>query len=95
VKNGPAGPKRAGWQHTPQRDRLDPARPDVPQILAAHERALASGLSTYRDPATGYTVMTSRYLAERDYCCNNLCRHCPWAGGEVNPEPEPEERNPG
>jgi len=80
VRNGPAGPKRAGWRTTPHPSRLDPSRPDVEEIRRRHDAAVSSGLSTYRDPATGYTVMTATYLAERGYCCNSGCRHCPWEG---------------
>ena len=87
MRNGPAGPKRAGWEHTPAPSRLDSARPDRPAILAAHDRAVASGLSTYRDPATGFTVMTATYLADRGYCCSSGCRHCPWEAAEDDPEP--------
>jgi len=87
MRNGPAGPKRSGWATHPHPDRLDPARPDAAEILARHRAAVASGLSTYRDPATGYTVFTAAYLAERGYCCANACRHCPWEGGDADPEP--------
>ncbi len=56
--------------------------PDDPvarsEILAAHERALATGAAGYRDPATGLYVMTARYLADRGYCCGSGCRHCPY-----------------
>lgn len=72
-------PKREGWRETPHPTRLDPTRPDRDEILRRHERAMASGLSTYLDPATGYTVLTAQYLADRGYCCNSGCRHCPWA----------------
>jgi hypothetical protein len=87
VRNGPAGPKRAGWQAIPHPSRLDPARPGVAEIRRRHDAATAAGLSTYRDPATGYTVMTAAYLADRGYCCSSGCRHCPWEGGDSNPEP--------
>jgi len=33
----------------------------------------------YRDPDTGYIVLTSRFLRERGYCCSNNCRHCPYS----------------
>lgn len=57
------------------------------EILSCHERAMRSGLSTYLDPATGYSVMTAAYLAARGYCCGSGCRHCPWEGGDQDPEP--------
>lgn len=43
---------------------------------------MAIGLSTYRDPATGASVMTADYLDGRGYCCGSGCRHCPWEGAE-------------
>ena len=78
MKPGPSGPKRDGWRHLPATSRLPLRRPDRDEILARHERALASGLSTYVDPATGFTVLTADYLAARGYCCSSGCRHCPW-----------------
>jgi len=87
VKAGPSGPRRAGWRSTPHPSRLRPGHPEREAILAAHERALASRLSTYRDPSTGYSVFTADYLADRGYCCSQGCRHCPWEGGEADPEP--------
>ena len=41
---------------------------------------MAAGLSSYVDPTTRYTVLTAGYLAERGYCCNAGCRHCPYVG---------------
>jgi hypothetical protein len=26
----------------------------------------------------GFFVMTEKYLKERNYCCKNGCRHCPY-----------------
>lgn len=89
MRNGPAGPKRDGWRDTPAPTRLDPSRPDRDEILRRHEAAMAAALSTYRDPATGYTVMTADYLAERGYCCNSGCRHCPWEPGRPEPREAP------
>jgi len=80
VKPGPSGPKRPDWLNTPHPTRLARDHPARAAVLAAHDRAMASGLSTYRDPDTGYSVMTARYLAERGYCCSQGCRHCPWEG---------------
>ena len=45
---------------------------------AAHEEAMARGDTTYRDPATGYDVMTAATLAARGECCASGCRHCPY-----------------
>jgi hypothetical protein len=58
--------------------RLAPDHPGRDQILAAHDAALATGRAGYADPATGLFVLTARYLAERGWCCDNGCRHCPY-----------------
>ena len=47
-------------------------------ILAEHDRALEAGAAGYRDPASGFFVMTAAYLAARGACCGNGCRHCPY-----------------
>ena len=46
--------------------------------LAAHEHAVARGEATYRDPATGYDVMTAATLVAQGECCGSGCRHCPY-----------------
>lgn len=80
MKPGPSGPLRAGWLDQPDPSRLAPDHPRRAEILARHERAVASGLSAYLDPGTGYSVLTAAYLAERGFCCSQGCRHCPWEG---------------
>ncbi len=62
----------------PHPSRLDPAHPVRAEILAAHAAALARGEAGYLDPATGLFVMTAAALAERGYCCDQGCRHCPY-----------------
>jgi hypothetical protein len=47
-------------------------------ILAAHRAARQAGEPGYTDPATGYLVLTSSYLADRGTCCQRGCRHCPY-----------------
>lgn len=89
MRPGPSGPRRVGWRSGPHPSRLRPDHPHREAVLAAHERACASRLSTYRDPGTGYSVFTTDYLADRGYCCGQGCRHCPWEGGDVDPEPDP------
>ena len=32
----------------------------------------------------GLMVLTRRYLANRGYCCDSRCRHCPYDGGEIS-----------
>ena len=69
---------RDGFLDAPRADRLDVRHPLRTEILEAHRRAVAVGLSAYRDPATGLSVMTAAYLAENGTCCRAGCRHCPY-----------------
>ena len=62
----------------PRADRLDRSLPDAAAALTAHAQALAAGEATYRDPITGYRVLTARTLADRGTCCGLGCRHCPY-----------------
>jgi len=43
-----------------------------------HEAAVANKNFWYRDPFTGKKVLTAYFLRERGYCCQSLCRHCPY-----------------
>lgn len=82
------GPKRPGWRLLPHPGRFAPSDLDFDEALRRHERAMDAGLSTYRDPATGSSVMTADYLASRGWCCGSGCRHCPWEdGGDTRPAP--------
>ena len=73
---GTAG--RPGTRRAPPR-APGPRRPHArADILAAHRAARLAGQSSYVDPATGYLVMTSTYLADRGTCCHQGCRHCPY-----------------
>lgn len=62
----------------PHPSRLSPSHPARGQILAAHEAAMAAGEPGYADPVTGYYVMTAQTHAQRGFCCDNGCRHCPY-----------------
>jgi hypothetical protein len=46
--------------------------------MARHAAAMRDGSLTYRDPVTGFTVFTAKFLADRGYCCDSGCRHCPY-----------------
>jgi hypothetical protein len=46
--------------------------------MARHAAAIERGEVSYRDPVTGYAVFTARFLADRGYCCESGCRHCPY-----------------
>lgn len=53
------------------------------QWQQVHDLACVNKQDFYIDPQTSYQVMTSYFLKNRGYCCNNNCRHCPY----------PEEKN--
>ena len=48
------------------------------EVMKRHEVAVRDRRPTYQDPVSGYTVFTSRFLADRGYCCRSGCRHCPY-----------------
>ena len=62
----------------PHQARLSPEHPRRDEILAAHAAAMAAGEPMYVDPVTGYSAFTAAYLAERGWCCDKGCRHCPY-----------------
>jgi hypothetical protein len=62
----------------PHPSRLAPDHPRRAAILEAHRRAMDAGADSYLDPATGYTVLTAAFLADRGTCCDSGCRHCPY-----------------
>lgn len=74
---GDVAPRAPGDPHP---SRLAPDHPQRAAILAAHQDALDAGADSYVDPASGYTVLTSRFLADRGTCCDSGCRHCPYVG---------------
>jgi hypothetical protein len=62
----------------PHPDRLGLDHPLRDELLSAHAAALAAGQPGYVDPATGLFVLTAEYLAQRGWCCDKGCRHCPY-----------------
>lgn len=52
--------------------------PLSPAIARLHEDACTRGEQSYRDPLTGYTVMTRLAHQLRGTCCGSNCRHCPY-----------------
>ncbi|MCC5953871.1 MAG: hypothetical protein JJU45_17390 [Acidimicrobiia bacterium] len=64
--------------HHPHPRRLPPGAPDYHVILDLHRRAVGDGRSTYRDPRSGLDVLTAASLADRGWCCDSGCRHCPF-----------------
>jgi hypothetical protein len=62
----------------PALSRLPPDTPGRDEILRRHAVALERGEAGYADPDTGLFVLTARFLADRGYCCERGCRHCPY-----------------
>lgn len=63
-----------------QTEGVDPRadRDLPPEVMAAHDHAVAVGRDWYPDPATGFMVLTAEFLAARGECCGSGCRHCPY-----------------
>lgn len=70
--------RRIDFLAAPHPRRLDPGHPRRGEIMGCHAEAVRSGRSSYRDPVTGLTVFTAAFLADRNYCCDSGCRHCPF-----------------
>ena len=58
--------------------RLSPHHPRHGEIMAGHARAVEAGEPCYEDPSTRLMVFTAAFLADRGYCCESGCRHCPF-----------------
>jgi hypothetical protein len=69
---------RDGYIEQPHPRRLSPHHPRFADITARHAEALAKGEPCYADPASGLSVFTAAFLADRGYCCDSGCRHCPF-----------------
>jgi hypothetical protein len=54
------------------------AAPLPPEVVAAHDAAVAAGEPGYLDPKTGLFVFTEQYHRDRGTCCDSGCRHCPY-----------------
>ncbi|KAI8609442.1 hypothetical protein BC830DRAFT_1222269 [Chytriomyces sp. MP71] len=70
------------------RDTVTVTAPAVKQDFSAdieecHKAACDRKEAFYTDPQTGYSVMTAWYLKERQTCCGNACRHCPYGHSRV------------
>jgi ATP-binding cassette subfamily B (MDR/TAP) protein 1 len=57
---------------------------DISNFDELNLQACANGFDTYKDPISGYQVLTSEALLKKGKCCGNSCRHCPF--GHVNVE---------
>jgi Family of unknown function (DUF5522) len=69
---------RDRWRSEPHPQRLSEHHRHRAEILARHDAALERGTPVYADPVSGLSVFTAEFLAERGYCCESGCRHCPF-----------------
>jgi hypothetical protein len=65
----------------PLPERLAPGHRCYAEITERHRQAMQAGLPVYTDPVSGLSVFTAEFLADRGYCCESGCRHCPYALG--------------
>lgn len=78
VGSGDRRPLRVDYLHTPLPQRCGPRQPQFEVMMDRHAEALIAGAPAYLDPLTGRAVFTARFLADRGYCCDSGCRHCPY-----------------
>ena len=69
---------RSGYLDTPLPQRYSESHRGFAEAMARHRGAVDANEPCYRDPVSGLTVFTARFLAERGYCCESGCRHCPY-----------------
>ena len=75
---------RANGLTTALRARLDPSNRRYDEIIQRHQTAVDQRIPVYRDPVSGFSVFTSLFLADRGYCCQSGCRHCPYVDNSVS-----------
>ncbi|XP_005099116.1 uncharacterized protein LOC101863745 [Aplysia californica] len=66
--------------------KLDRLSAEERLIHEKHVEALREGQEMYRDPSTGYDVITRLSHLRRGHCCGNACRHCPYSHKKVPKE---------
>ncbi|MEY3568626.1 MAG: hypothetical protein RL587_1067 [Actinomycetota bacterium] len=64
--------------NTPSLKRMPQETPSRELRLAAHSQAIQNGEEGYIDPVNKMFVMTAKYLADKGFCCDSGCRHCPF-----------------
>lgn len=62
----------------PATSRLSLDAPKRHEILAAHSAGVERREAGYVDPVSGLFVLSAWFLADRGYCCERGCRHCPY-----------------
>ncbi|HUC31799.1 MAG TPA: DUF5522 domain-containing protein [Ilumatobacteraceae bacterium] len=69
---------RPGYVDAPLPRRYSVDHPGYSEGMRRHRAAVDRNEPSYRDPVSGLTVFTARFLSERGYCCESGCRHCPY-----------------
>ncbi len=69
---------RPDFETVPKPRRYSPKHRGFEEGMARHAAAIERGTPSYADPVTGLAVFTARFLADRGYCCDSGCRHCPY-----------------
>lgn len=64
--------------------RLPGDTPRRDEVLAVHAGAVRRGEAGYVDPVSGLFVLSAGYLADRGYCCERGCRHCPYIDDDAS-----------
>lgn len=62
----------------PSEKRMPLSTPQREARLAAHDAAMADDQDGYIDPVNSMFVMTAKSLADKGFCCDSGCRHCPY-----------------
>jgi hypothetical protein len=75
---GEAANLRLNGIEVPLDRRLNADHPHFVAIMSLHREAIGRKRPSYRDPVSGYSVFTAKFLADRAYCCASGCRHCPF-----------------
>ncbi len=75
-------PEHLAW---PSTRRLDYGDPYASARVVAHLVAMLDHEPGYLDPKDQLFVFTAVTHLGRGYCCNNLCRHCPYVNGPRRP----------
>lgn len=69
---------REDWMVRPLPNRLRNSSRFYGEIMSCHENAVLDRRPNYQDPVSGFMVFTAQFLADRGYCCDSGCRHCPY-----------------
>lgn len=73
-----AGSAPSGSEASAASTKNKPVKKFDESIEKAHQAAMTAGETNYRDPKTGYKVLTESFLKSRGSCCQSGCRHCPY-----------------